>query len=120
MADLLDMSKPIRVEEDRAELLKKNTSLNQEEKIKAYCDYLLNECNYRLPDIFLEFIAREKLECKFTEKEIRDMRQNFHRRQEEIEEQNKLADIKEEQEKNNKVLIEEIKEQVNNEILHEW
>lgn len=34
-------------------------------------DYLLNDCNYRLPDIFLEFIAREKLEYKYTEQEIK-------------------------------------------------
>lgn len=48
------------------------------------------------------------------------MREHFLRRQEEIEDQNKLADIKEEQAKNNKVVIEEIKEQVKNDILYEW
>ena len=37
------------------------------------------------------------------------MREHFHRKQEEIEEQNKLADIKEEQEKlKNEIVIEEI------------
>ena len=100
--------------------IKSNDKLTKKEQIKKYMDYLLNDCNYRLPDIFLEFIAREKLEYKYTEQEIKDMREHFLRRQEEIEDQNKLADIKEEQAKNNKVVIEEIKEQVKNDILYEW
>ena len=100
--------------------IKLNDKLTKKEQIKKYMDYLLNDCNYRLPDIFLEFIAREKLEYKYTEQEIKNMREHFLRRQEEIEDQNKLADIKEEQAKNNKVVIEEIKEQVKNDILYEW
>jgi hypothetical protein len=100
--------------------IKSNDKLTKKEQIKKYMDYLLNDCNYRLPDIFLEFIAREKLEYKYTEQEIKNMREHFLRRQEEIEDQNKLADIKEEQAKNNKVVIEEIKEQVKNDILYEW
>ncbi len=92
--------------------IKSNCKLTKKEQIEKYMDYLLNDCNYRLPDIFLEFIAREKLDYKFTEEEIKNMREQFHRRQEEVEEQNKLADIKEQQEKNNKVLIEELENEI--------
>ena len=92
--------------------IKSNYKLTKKEQIEKYMDYLLNDCNYRLPDIFLEFIAREKLDYKFTEEEIKNMREQFHRRQEEVEEQNKLADIKEQQEKNNKVLIEELENEI--------
>ena len=89
--------------------IKSNIKLTKKEKIEKYKDYLLNDCNYRLPDIFLEFIAREQLDCKFTEEEIKNMREHFHRKQEEIEDQNKLADIKEEEEKlKNEIIIEEI------------
>lgn len=110
----------LKEEYDIVSEIKSNEKLTKKEQIKKYMDYLLNDCNYRLPDIFLEFIAREKLEYKYTEQEIKDMREHFLRRQEEIEDQNKLADIKEEQEKNNKVVIEEIKEQIKNDILYEW
>ncbi len=110
----------LKEEYDIVSEIKSNDKLTKKEQIKKYMDYLLNDCNYRLPDIFLEFIAREKLDYKYTEQEIKDMRGQFLRRQEEIEDQNKLADIKEEQEKNNKVVIEEIKEQVKNDILYEW
>lgn len=110
----------LKEEYDIVSEIKSNEKLTKKEQIQKYMDYLLNDCNYRLPDIFLEFIAREKLEYKYTEQEIKDMREHFLRRQEEIEDQNKLADIKEEQEKNNKVVIEEIKEQVKNDILYEW
>lgn len=88
--------------------IKSNEKLTKKEQIKKYMDYLLNDCNTCLPDIFLEFIAREKLEYKYTEEEIKNMREQFHRKQEEIEEQNKLADIKEQEEKNKKIIIEEI------------
>jgi uncharacterized protein YutD len=96
-------------EKDIVSEIKSNIKLTKKEKIEKYMDYLLNDCNYRLPNIFLEFIAREQLDYKFTEEEIKNMREHFHRRQEELEEQNKLADIKEEQEKlKNEVIIEEI------------
>lgn len=92
--------------------IKNNSKLNKREQIKKYMDYLLNDCNYRLPDMFLEFIAREKLDYKYTEEEIKRMRGEFHRRQEEIEDQNKMGDIKEMAEKNNKFVIEEIKKKI--------
>jgi len=86
----------------------KNSGLTKKAQIKSYMDYLLNECNYRLPDIFLEFIAREHLECKHTEEEIKTMRERFVRRQEEVEEQNTLADLKEKEKLENEIIIEEI------------
>ena len=92
--------------------IKNNSKLNKREQIKKYMDYLLNDCNYRLPDMFLEFIAREKLDYKYTEEEIKRMRGEFHRRQEEIEDQNKMGAIKEMAEKNNKFVIEEIKKKI--------
>jgi len=96
-------------ERDIVSEIKSNIKLTKKEQIEKYMDYLLNDCNYRLPDIFLEFIAREKLDYKFTEEEIKNMREHFHRRQEELEEQNKLAVIKEEEEKlKNEIVIKEI------------
>ena len=92
--------------------IKSNIKLTKKEQIKKYMDYLLNDCNYRLPDMFLEFIARDKLDYKYTEEEIKRMRGEFNRRQEEIEDQNRMADIKEMAEKNNKVVIEEIKNEI--------
>ena len=86
----------------------KNSNLNKREQIKKYKDYLLNDCNYRLPDMFLEIVAREHLDYKYTESEITKMRETFHRKQEEIEEQNRIADLKEEEEKLKKVEIVEI------------
>ena len=86
----------------------KNSNLNKREQIKKYKDYLLNDCNYRLPDMFLEIVAREHLDYKYTESEITKMRETFLRKQEEIEEQNRIADLKEEEEKLKKVEIVEI------------
>lgn len=86
----------------------KNSNLNKKEQIKKYKDYLLNDCNYRLPDMFLEIVAREHLDYKYTESEITKMRETFLRKQEEIEEQNRIADLKEEEEKLKKVEIVEI------------
>ena len=86
----------------------KNSNLNKREQIKKYKDYLLNDCNYRLPDMFLEIVAREHLDYKYTESEITKMRETFLRKQEEIEEQNRIADLKEEEEKLKKAEIVEI------------
>ena len=90
----------------------KNSNLSKKEQIRKYMDYLLNDCNYRLPDMFLEFISRDKLDYKYTEEEIKKMRGDFHRKQEEIEDQNRMADIKQMAEENNKVVIEEIKNEI--------
>jgi hypothetical protein len=65
----------------------KNSSYDPNDKIRMYKDYLLNDCNYRLPDVFLEFVAREKLDLKYTEEEINNMKQQYHRKKEIIEEQ---------------------------------
>tara|TARA_R110000765_G_scaffold326326_1_gene417658 strand:- start:389 stop:715 length:327 start_codon:yes stop_codon:yes gene_type:complete len=90
----------------------KNSNLPKTEQVKKYMNYLLNDCNYKLPDMFLEFVAREHLDCKYTEEEITKMRGDFHRKQEVIEEQNTMADLKEKEEANNKVIIEEIKNEI--------
>mgnify|MGYP003663487170 FL=1 len=65
----------------------KNSSYDPIDKIRLYKDYLLNDCNYRLPDVFLEFVAREKLDLKYTEEEINNMKQQYHRKKEITEEQ---------------------------------
>ena len=65
----------------------KNSSYDPNDKIRMYKDYLLNDCNYRLPDIFLEFVAREKLDLKYTEEEINNMKQEYIRKKEIVEEQ---------------------------------
>ena len=66
-------------------------------KIREYKKYLLDDQNLRFPDIFLEFIARERLELPFSEEEIREMREHSQQKQEEIEIQdampNKLESI---------------------------
>ena len=53
-------------------------------KIREYKKHLLDTENLRFPDIFLEFIARERLELPFTEEEIREMREHSQQKQEEI------------------------------------
>tara|TARA_R110000851_G_scaffold28945_1_gene80327 strand:- start:848 stop:1153 length:306 start_codon:yes stop_codon:yes gene_type:complete len=65
----------------------KNSSYDPNDKIRMYKDYLLNDCNYRLPDIFLEFVAREKLDLKYTEEEITNMKEQYYRKKEIITEQ---------------------------------
>ena len=65
----------------------KNSSYDPSDKIRMYKDYLLNDCNYRLPDIFLEFVAREKLDLKYTEEEITNMKEQYYRKKEIITEQ---------------------------------
>ena len=65
----------------------KNSTYDPSDKIRMYKDYLLNECNYRLPDIFLEFVAREKLDLKYTEEEITNMKEQYYRKKEIITEQ---------------------------------
>tara|TARA_R110000796_G_scaffold177266_2_gene294115 strand:- start:4244 stop:4543 length:300 start_codon:yes stop_codon:yes gene_type:complete len=65
----------------------KNSSYDPNDKIRMYKDYLLNDCNYRLPDVFLEFVAREKLDLKYTEEEINNMKQEYIRKKEIVEEQ---------------------------------
>lgn len=92
--------------------IKLNDKLTKNEKIKKYKDYLLDDCNYRLPDIFLEFIAREQLDLKYKEAEIIHMREQYHRKREEVEEQNKLADIKENEAKNRLEVLEEIRNEI--------
>lgn len=65
----------------------KNSSYDPNDKIRMYKDYLLNDCNYRLPDIFLEFVAREKLDLKYTEEEITNMKEQYYRKKEIVENQ---------------------------------
>ena len=102
MASILDVSKPIVI--DRLEEIK-NSLKSQTEKIDEYKNYLLEDCNYRLPDVFLEFIAREKLDCKYTEDELKTMRESYLKRKEQIERENRLTDIEEEKEKEEKKLM---------------
>lgn len=65
----------------------KNSSYDPIDKIRLYKDYLLNDCNYRLPDIFLEFVAREQLDLKYTEAEINNMKEQYYRKKEIVENQ---------------------------------
>ena len=65
----------------------KNSSYDPIDKIRLYKEYLLNDCNYRLPDIFLEFVAREKLDLKYTEAEINNMKEQYYRKKEIVENQ---------------------------------
>ena len=65
----------------------KNSSYDPIDKIRLYKDYLLNDCNYRLPDIFLEFVAREQLDLKYTEAEINNMKEQYYHKKEIVENQ---------------------------------
>tara|TARA_R110000803_G_scaffold4467_2_gene15039 strand:- start:120 stop:419 length:300 start_codon:yes stop_codon:yes gene_type:complete len=65
----------------------KNSSYDPIDKIRLYKEYLLNDCNYRLPDIFLEFVAREKLDLKYTEAEINNMKEQYYHKKEIVENQ---------------------------------
>ena len=66
----------------------KNSNQSNFDKIKQYKKYLLDDKSYRFPDIFLEFIARERLDLKFTKDEIIDMRQKFDLKTEQIKNEN--------------------------------
>tara|TARA_R110000796_G_scaffold106224_2_gene216615 strand:+ start:217 stop:480 length:264 start_codon:yes stop_codon:yes gene_type:complete len=66
----------------------KNSNQSNYDKIKQYKKYLLDDKSYRFPDIFLEFIARERLDLKFTKDEIIDMRQKFDLKTEQIKTEN--------------------------------
>ncbi len=67
-------------ENDIISEIKYNDKLTKKEKIKKYKDYLLDECNYRLPDMFLEFIAREQLDLKYTEEELSNIRNQYNKK----------------------------------------
>ncbi len=99
-------------ENDIISEIKYNDKLTKKEKIKKYKDYLLDDCNYRLPDMFLEFIAREQLDLKYTEEELSNIRNQYNKKKEIIEEQNKLGDIKENQEKKHIDLLKQIREEI--------
>ena len=62
----------------------------------------------------LQYLQLDNLYKRYLipEEEITKMREDFHRKQEVIEEQNMMADLKEKEEANNKVIIEEIKNEV--------
>ena len=66
----------------------KNSNQSNFDKIKQYKKYLLDDKSYRFPDIFLEFIARERLDLKFTQNEINDMRAKFDLKTEQIKTEN--------------------------------
>ena len=66
----------------------KNSNQSNYDKIKQYKKYLLDDKSYRFPDIFLEFIARERLDLKFTQDEINDMRAKFDLKTEQIKTEN--------------------------------
>ena len=63
-------------------------------------------------DMFLEFIAREQLDLKYTEEELSNITNEYNNKKEIIEEQNKLGDIKENQEKKHIDLLKQIREEI--------
>ena len=83
---------------DEIEDIKNNDNLSQHQKIRQVKDYLLSQKNFAYPDFVLEWAAREKLGCPFTEEELDKMRTSAKEKQEIINKQNfknKLEDLNE-------------------------
>jgi hypothetical protein len=77
---------------DGIDILERIKSSNQTDyqKITEYKKYLLDDKSYRFPDMFLEFIARERLDLKFTEEEIATMREQSNLSQQRIKEEDAI------------------------------
>lgn len=73
---------------DEIEDIKNNSSLSQHQKIKQVKEYFLSQKNFAYPDFILEWVAREKLGCPFTEEELDKMRNSAKQKQEIIDKQN--------------------------------
>lgn len=73
---------------DEIEDIKNNPLLSQHQKIKQVKDYFLSKKNFAYPDFILEWVAREKLGCPFTEEEIEKMKQSAKQKQDIIDKQN--------------------------------
>ncbi len=83
---------------DEIEDIKNNSALTQHQKIKQVKEYLLSQKNFAYPDFVLEWAAREKLGCPFTEEELDSMRKSAKQKQEIIDKQNfrnELEDLNE-------------------------
>ena len=83
---------------DEIEDIKNNSALTQHQKIKQVKDYLFSQKNFAYPDFILEWVAREKLNCPFTEDELDKMRKSAKQKQEIIDKQNfrnELEDLNE-------------------------
>ena len=83
---------------DEIEDIKNNSMLTQHQKIKLVKEHLLSQKNFAYPDFVLEWAAREKLGCPFTEEELDSMKQSAKKNQEIIDKQNfrnELEDLNE-------------------------
>ena len=83
---------------DEIEDIKNNSTLTQHQKIKQVKEYFLSQKNFAYPDFVLEWAAREKLGCPFTEQELDSMRKSAKQKQEIIDKQNfknELEDLNE-------------------------
>jgi len=83
---------------DEIEDIKNNDNLSQHQKIKKVKEYLLSQKNFAYPDFVLEWAAREKLGCPFTEEELDKMKQSAKQKQQIIDKQNfknELEDLNE-------------------------
>ena len=83
---------------DEIEDIKNNSMLTQHQKIKQIKEHLLSQKNFAYPDFVLEWVAREKLGCPFTEEELDSMKQSAKKNQEIIDKQNfrnQLEDLNE-------------------------
>lgn len=66
----------------------KESNYSKNDKIKMYKDFLLNDCEIRLPDICLELVARKKLDLEYTEEELNNIKNKYEEKKSIIEYQN--------------------------------
>jgi hypothetical protein len=78
---------------DIIEDIKNNNMLSQFQKIDQVKKHLFQQTNFAFPDFILEWTAREKLGCPFSQEELDLMKKSAKEKQEIINQQNAKAQL---------------------------
>jgi hypothetical protein len=87
---------------DIIEDIKNNNMLSQFQKIDQVKKHLFQQTNFAYPDFILEWTAREKLGCPFSQEELDLMKKSAKEKQEIINQQNAKAQLEMAEEAKNK------------------
>jgi hypothetical protein len=89
---------------DIIEDIKNNNMLSQFQKIDQVKKHLFQQTNFAYPDFILEWTARAKLGCPFSQEELDLMKKSAKEKQEIINQQNAKAQLEMEEESKNKTI----------------
>ena len=86
--------------------IKNNNMLSQFQKIDQVKKHLFQQSNFAYPDFILEWTARAKLGCPFSQEELDLMKKSAKEKQDLINQQNAKAKLEMEEEEKNKTIKE--------------